>query len=87
MRMRLRISTLGKHGHVQVLLYKRPLSVGESGPNLIHGSLDLYDRQTTPNGISIGLVVTSRQIDHAIYLAIGRILYYELRCGSKRKNT
>jgi len=90
MRLRLRISTLGKHGHVQVLHYKKapfcvrmrvPPNTWFIGPLRVH----------MPNGMSIGLVVTSRQTDaqtdHAIdankYVAIGRILCYALRCGLK----
>jgi len=38
MRLRIGLSTLGSMG-----MYNCKYSVGESGPHLIHGSLDLYE--------------------------------------------
>ena len=87
--MRLRILTLGKYGHVQVLLYKKAPFCGRMqarpktwfiGPLRVH----------MPNDISISLLVTSRQTDtqrdhanDAIYVAIGRILSsYAMHCDA-----
>jgi len=80
--MRLLISTLGKYGHVQVLLSKMAPFFGRICPQLIHGSVELYEftRQTAYD----------QRTDHAndaIYVAIVRILCYTLRCGLKCRNT
>ena len=90
--MRLRISTLGKYGHVQVLHCKKAAFCGRirAPPNTwFTGPLRIH----TPNGISTGLVVTSRQTDtqtdhanDAIYVAMDRILCYALLGGLKSKN-
>jgi len=64
MRIRLRISTLGKYGHVQVLLPKRASFCGRirAQPNICFIEPLRVD---TPNGVSIGLAV-STDIPHYI---------------------
>ena len=60
--MRWRIWTLAEYRHVQVLLYKKAPFCGRmrAPPNTMFIGLL---RAHTPNGISISLVVTSRQTD------------------------